>query len=69
MSDDDSISNTERRKEMKEWITLKDGTIIEAQFVRAYGAFEDGMRYIFKTATREYRCVRDSVGNYVEYVA
>jgi hypothetical protein len=52
-------------------ITLKNGTIIEAQFVRAYGAFEGGMRYIFKSITdgREYRCVKESNGNYVEYRA
>jgi len=51
------------------FITLKDGTIVEAQFVRAYGAFEGGMRYIFKTALREYRCVKLSDGTYAEYVA
>lgn len=51
------------------WITLKDGTIVEAEFVRAYGAFEGGMRYIFKTATKEYRCIRNADGNYAEYVA
>ena len=50
-------------------ITLRTGEVVEATLVRIYGAFEGGMRYIFKTARGEVRCVKDADGNYVEYVA
>lgn len=49
-------------------IKLKSGNVIMAQLVRSYGAFEGGMRYIFKAPNgAEYRCVKDENGNYVEY--
>ena len=54
---------------MKETITLRNGTTVEAYLVRQYGAFEGGMRYIFKTPNGEVRCVKDADGNYKEYVA
>lgn len=51
-------------------IKLKNGNTIMAQFVGSYGAFEGGMRYIFKAPNGvEYRCVKDETGRYVEYVA
>lgn len=54
---------------MREWIKLANGKSVEAQLVRQYRAFEGGMRYIFRNYMGEYRCVKDSDGNYVEYVA
>ena len=53
---------------MKELITLKNGVVVEGYLVRQYGAFEGGMRYIFKTQNGEVRCVKNENGNYVEYV-
>lgn len=50
-----------------EEIKLKDGSKVRAELVRVYNAFEGGQRYIFKTAIREYRCVKDKNGNYIEY--
>lgn len=50
-------------------IKLKSGNVIMAQLLRSYGAFEGGMRYIFKVPNgAEYRCVKDETGRYVEYV-
>ena len=55
---------------MKTLITLKNGVVVEAVCIRQYGAFEGGMRYIFRTDdNREFRCVKDADGKYVEYVA
>lgn len=54
---------------MNEQFTTRDGVTMEGKLVRAYSAFEGGMRYIFVTRNGEYRCVKDSHGNYVEYVA
>lgn len=54
---------------MKVSITTKNGVTIEGTLVRQYRAFEGGMRYIVRTSNGEYRCVKDSYGNYVEYVA
>ena len=40
------------------------------RMVRSYGAFEGGMRYIFQVDNgREYRCIKNSNGEYEEYVA
>lgn len=51
-------------------ITLKSGEVVEAKLIRSYGAFEGGMRYIFRTQSGcEVRCIKDADGNYVEYVA
>ena len=54
---------------MNEWFKTSDGVIMQGKLVRAYKAFEGGMRYILITANGEYRCVKDADGNYVEYVA
>lgn len=54
---------------MKENITLRNGVVVEGYLVRQYGAFEGGMRYIFRTSNGEVRCVKDADGKYVEYVA
>lgn len=59
----------ERRKTMKETFTTKNGVQKEGYLVHQYSAFEGGMRYIFRTDSGEYRCVKDADGNYVEYVA
>ena len=53
---------------MKEFITTRNGVTIEGTLVRQYLAYEGGMRYIFKTANGEYRCVKDENGNYIELV-
>lgn len=53
---------------MKEKFTTHNGEVVEGTIVRQYLAYEGGMRYIFSTAKGEYRCVKDSNGNYVEYV-
>lgn len=52
-----------------ETITLRNGDVVKGQLIRVYSAFEGGQRYIFKTATKEVRCVKDETGKYVEYVA
>ena len=52
---------------MNEWIKLANGTVVEARFLRQYGAYEGGQRYIFLTLDGECRCVKDEDGNYVEY--
>jgi hypothetical protein len=62
------MQNTERRINMHN-ITLRTGEVVEATLIRVYGAFEGGMRYIFKTAKGEVRCIKDANENYVEYVA
>lgn len=50
--------------------TTKNGEVLEGKLVHQYGAFEGGMRYIFRTENgREYRCIKDTDGNFVEYVA
>lgn len=54
---------------MVEMITTRNGENVEGQLIRYYGAFEGGMRYIFRTTKGEYRCVKDENGNYIEYVA
>ena len=50
-------------------ITLRTGEIVTGQLIRSYGAFEGEMRYIFKVGNKEVRCIKDTDGNYVEYVA
>ena len=49
--------------------TDRNGNELEGKITRQYGAFEGGMRYIIDTGTREYRCVKDENGNFIEYVA
>ena len=49
-------------------IILKTGEIVSAKLVRSYGAFEGGMRYIFKLDNgREIRCIKEN-GEYKELV-
>lgn len=50
-------------------ITTREGVTIGGTLEREYRAFEGGMRYIVRTSSGEYRCVKDSYGNYIEYVA
>ena len=45
----------------------RNGNKLQGTLVRQYGAFEGGMRYIISVNNREYRCVMDENGNYVEY--
>lgn len=55
---------------MRESITLRNGVVVTGWLVRQYGAFEGGMRYIFRTTNHgEVRCIKDEDGNYIEYVA
>ena len=42
---------------------------LQGTLVHSYGAFEGGMRYIFEVNGIQYRCVKNSDGYYVEYVA
>ena len=49
--------------------TTRDGKILTGKLVHQYGAFEGGMRYIISVNGKDYRCVRNEVGDYVEYVA
>lgn len=51
-----------------ETITLRTGEQITGKLIHQYGAFEGGMRYIFKTQNSEVRCIKDEDGNYVEYM-
>lgn len=51
-----------------EIIVLKDGTKIPGTLIHQYGAYEGGMRYIFKTTVGEIRCIKKD-GKYIEYVA
>lgn len=48
--------------------TTKNGEVLTGKIVHSYGAFEGGMRFIILSNGREYRCVKDSNGNFVEYV-
>ena len=50
-----------------ETITLKTGEQVQGKLIYQYGAFEGGMRYIFKTDRGEIRCVKDKDNNYIEY--
>lgn len=51
-------------------ITLKDGRVVHATFIRQYPAFEGGMRYIFYVnGYGDVRCIKDENGNFKEYVA
>ena len=46
----------------------KNGEVLQGKIVKIYGAFEGDVRYIFSANGREYRCIKDSDGNYVELV-
>ena len=50
--------------------TARDNTQITGELVRAYEAYEGGMRYIIRNNSngRDYRCVRDDEGKYYELV-
>lgn len=49
--------------------TTRDGDNVEGIIIRNYLAYEGGMRYIIVDISgREYRCVKDDDGNYIELV-
>lgn len=48
--------------------TAKDKTQITGELVHQYPAFEGGMRYIIANNGKQYRCVKDSDGKFVELV-
>lgn len=52
---------------MKYTFKTVDGILREGNLIRQYLAFEGGMRYIFESDNRQYRCVRNENGQYVEY--
>ena len=47
----------------------RSGETSIGRIIYAYSAFEGGMRYVVSANNREYRCTKDTEGNYVEYVA
>ena len=49
--------------------TTSSGEVKYGVIIRVYQAFEGGTRYIVKTDSGEYRCVKDDSGRYAEYVA
>ena len=49
-----------------EFIT-RDGTKLIGTLVHQYRAFEGGMRYILVNNGKEYRCIKDELGRYIEY--
>lgn len=48
--------------------TDRNGTQITGELVHQYPAFEGGMRYIIVNHGKEYRCVKDASGKFVELV-
>lgn len=50
--------------------TAKDGTQITGELIRQYLAFEGSMRYIIRSNSsgKEYRCVKDDEGKFIELV-
>ena len=52
---------------MKQIFKTVDGTMREGYLIRQYVAFEGGMRYIFESDNRQYRCIRNENGEFVEY--
>lgn len=67
ISPEKSGDKIKRGEQFMETITLANGEIITARFVRVYNAFEGGQRYVFWTPKGEYRCIKDENGNYIEY--
>ena len=52
------------------WFTTRNGEEKFGYLVRMYGAFEGGMRYIFRVeGDKDYRCVKTDDGKYKEFVA
>ena len=49
--------------------TTRNGEELKGELVYHYDAFEGSTRYIFEVNNEQYRCVLDSNGNFVEYVA
>ena len=56
------------RYEMIVVFTTRDGDTLTGNLVRVYSAAEGGMRYIISVDGKEYRCVRNNAGEYIEYV-
>lgn len=48
--------------------TTRDNTQISGELVHQYPAFEGGMRYIIVNHGKQYRCVKDKDGKFVELV-
>lgn len=48
--------------------TTSNGEILTGKLVHSYSALEGGMRYIFEVDGKEYRCIQDENGNYIELV-
>lgn len=48
--------------------TTKNGEQLTGELVHQYSAFEGGMRYILTNHGKEYRCVKDKDGKFVELV-
>jgi len=48
--------------------TTSDGRKLDGQLIHLYPAFEGGMRYIFESQGKEYRCVMNEKGEYIEFV-
>ena len=54
---------------MEYTFTTKNGEQLRGKIVHQYGAFANGMRYVLETETgAQFRCVKDSEGNFVELV-
>ncbi len=50
--------------------TTSKGEKLNGTLVNQYTAFEGGTRYIFECENgRQYRCIKNASGEYVEYVA
>lgn len=49
--------------------TDKDGKVLVGRVTYAYSAFEGGMRYVVLVGNKEYRCIKDADGKFLEYVA
>lgn len=48
--------------------TTRDNTQITGEFVCKYPVIEGGMRYIIVNHGKQYRCVKDKDGKFVELV-
>lgn len=49
--------------------TTRNGEVLSGVVIRQYSAFEGGMRYIISVNGKNYRCIKDNNGNFIEYVA
>lgn len=49
--------------------TDKNGKLLVGKVTYAYSAFEGDMRYVVLVGNKEYRCIKDADGKFLEYVA